>query len=215
MHDDGFLRTCGVDKYAWEVNWDEIKTYDAGSFFSEEFAGTRIPLLSEVIDYAKDTGMKIIIEIKPSGHEKDFEQAVIDIIHEKNFEKDCYIASLNYSVLIRTKEISDDIPTLYIMSLAYGDLSRLEYADAYSVEETSVNSSLVKKVHNAGKVIFVWTVSKKENMKNLIGMGVDNIITNDVELANETSYEYNLNGLKINETIKNIIETINNYLVIQ
>ena len=53
MHDKNFKRTCGVDKNSWEAEYDEIRTYDAGSLFSEDFAGEKIPLLDDVIDYAK------------------------------------------------------------------------------------------------------------------------------------------------------------------
>ena len=53
MHDSNFIRTAGLDAFSWETDWNEIRGLDAGAFFSSEFAGTRIPLLSEALEFAK------------------------------------------------------------------------------------------------------------------------------------------------------------------
>ena len=53
MHDDNLKRTTGVDKNVWEVTYDEIKDLDNGSFFSKEYAGTKIPTLEEAIRFCK------------------------------------------------------------------------------------------------------------------------------------------------------------------
>ncbi len=36
LHDSNFKRTTGVDKNVWDVNYNEVKTYDAGSFIIME-----------------------------------------------------------------------------------------------------------------------------------------------------------------------------------
>jgi glycerophosphoryl diester phosphodiesterase len=80
------------------------------------------------------------------------------------------------------------------MSLAVGDITKIEYADAFSVEASSVNSSLVNKVHNSGKEIYAWTVNKESSINHMIDMGVDNIITDNIELAKDlistSNYSY-------------------------
>ena len=71
MHDSNFRRTTGVSRNVWEVGWEEVQTYDAGSWFSPEFEGERIPTLEEFLQ-AADGRMFLNIEIKATGREQNF-----------------------------------------------------------------------------------------------------------------------------------------------
>lgn len=188
MHDTNFLRTAGVNKNSWELTYKEISALDAGVFFHKSFAGERIPLLSEVIAFAKKKHIHLNIELKPTGHEIDFEKKVVDLILEEDFENKCVITSQLYNVLERVKEYSQDVTTVYVMSFAYGDINRLTAADHFSIEATSVTKSLVSRVHNAGKELYAWTVNTPENINRMIDLNVDNIITDDIILAKECIY---------------------------
>ena len=84
------------------------------------------------------------------------------------------------------KEYDASIHTVYVMSLAYGDITELTAADHFSIEASNVNQSLVKKVHNAGKELYVWTVNTVENMQKMIELHVDNLITDNITLAKDT-----------------------------
>ena len=74
MHDSSLYRTCRVRKKVWELTWEELSQLDAGSFFSREFRGEKIPLLSDVIDFAKENHIRLNIELKPSKEEKGMEK---------------------------------------------------------------------------------------------------------------------------------------------
>lgn len=182
-HDTNFKRTAGVNADSWELTYDEIAKLDVGRFFSEDYAGTHMPLLSDVIAFARENDMKLNIELKPTGHETNFEAAVVAEIRRANFADDCVITSQVYEVLERVKACDDGIPTVYVMSLAYGDINRLTAADHFSVEAMNVSKSLVSEVHKAGKQLYAWTVNTKESITKMVERGVDNIITDDVELA--------------------------------
>ena len=72
------------------------------------------------------------------------------------------------------------------MSLAYGDILSLKYADSFSIEASSVTKSLVKKVHREGKELYAWTVNTEESIMEMINLKVDNIITDNITLAKDT-----------------------------
>ncbi len=186
LHDTNLKRTTGVNQNTWETNYDEIKELDAGSFFSDAFQGEKIPLLEEVILYAKENNLKLNIELKPTGHETDFESSVIDLIHQYDYQDNCVVTSQNYDVLFHVKEYDPTIQTVYVMSLAYGDITKLTYADHFSIEASSITKTLVKKIHNEGKEIYAWTINTEENMQKMISLNVDNIITDNITLAKET-----------------------------
>ena len=97
--------------------------------------------------------------MKPTGHEHEFEEHVARIIETEGFWDRCVITSQVYDVLENVKLCDDRIRTVYVMSLAYGDINRLSAADHFSVEASSVTEKIVSDVHNAGKEIFAWTVS--------------------------------------------------------
>ena len=184
-HDTNLQRVTGVNKDIIEMDYSEIKKLDAGSFFDKRFKNERIPLLSEVLEFAKNNNIRLNIELKPTGKEVDFEKQVVDLIKEYNFENKCVITSQVYSVLKNIKSVDKNIKTVYVMSIAIGNITDAKYADAFSVEATNVNVTLVNKVHNEGKELYAWTVNTKESINKMIDMNVDNIITDNTKLGKE------------------------------
>lgn len=207
-HDANLKRITGVNQFTWELTYDEIKNLDAGSFLDKKFQNERIPLLRDVIIWAKNNNMKLNIELKSTGGEGNFEEKVAQIIQELNYQKDCVISSLTYSTLENVKRIAPDITTVYVMSLAYGDILSLEAADQFSIEATSVTSSLVNKIHQAGKQIYAWTINSTENIQKMIDLNVDNIITDKITLAKNIIYSNKTNST-INEYSKFIHGLLN------
>ena len=195
LHDTNLKRTTGVDANTWEMTYAEIAKLDAGSFFDADFAGEKIPLLSEVIDFAKENGMKLNIELKPTGHETGFEQCVVDEIKNAAFTDSCVITSQVYEVLEHVKAYDDSVTTVYVMSLAYGDINQLTAADHFSVEASNATKSMISQVHNAGKSLYVWTVNTEESIKKMIRLNVDNIITDNISLAKQCIYESRYSSL--------------------
>ena len=188
IHDSSFKRTTGVDKNTWELTLEEVKELDAGSFKDKKFQGEKIPTLEEVIIFAKENNIKLNIELKPTGREENFEETVIDLINKYNFKNDCVITSQIYEVLEKVKKYDKTIETVYVMSLAYGNIISLTAADHFSVEATSATSSLVSAVHKEGKKLLVWTINSEENILKMIDLKVDNIITDNITLAKDVVY---------------------------
>lgn len=188
IHDSNFKRTTGVDKNTWEVNYDEVKTYDAGSYFSSDFAGEKIPTLQEVIDSAKYK-VKLVIEIKLNGHEKsDVTKRVLELIKKNKIEHQSIIASMDKDVLKRVKELDSSIETCYLTAVAYGNLYNWDYIDIYGIESTFVNKTMINEIHNNGKKIFVWTVNSSKLIDKMIELNVDSIITDNPYLVSDSIF---------------------------
>ena len=105
IHDRNTLRTTGVDGIVDQMTLAEVKALDAGSWFSEEFAGTRIPTVREFIEWASKTELEINWELKDYpcyvGDEKAFESAdkLIALIREFGMEKRSVLNSFSDRVL--------------------------------------------------------------------------------------------------------------------
>ena len=70
FHDETINRTCrNIDGTQVEepirttdLTLVQLRSYDAGVFMGQEFAGTKVPLLSEVFDYAEKTGLVVKVD---------------------------------------------------------------------------------------------------------------------------------------------------------
>ena len=93
------------------------------------------------------------------------------------------------------------------MSLAYGDITKLQAADSFSIEASSVTKKLVNKVHNEGKELYAWTVNTEDNIRKMIDLKVDNIITDNISLAKDIIY-----SSKTSNVIQEYIKWVNDVL---
>ena len=183
MHDDTLYRTCKVRGYCWNYTWEELSAMDAGSFFKSHLANEPIPSLSDVLDFALEKDVRLNIELKPSPHENGMEERLVSLLEEKDFIDHCVVTSQKYRTISRIKELNPDISTVYVMGYAYGNVNALSAADNFSINKSSISGKLVSDVHNAGKQIYVWTVNSRTFIEDMMDRNVDNIITDDVPLA--------------------------------
>lgn len=188
MHDSNLKRTTGVDKNVWEVTYDEIKDLDNGSWFDKKYKEIRIPKLEDVLKLAFGK-IRLNIEIKPNGHETDLEKKVADLIAAWHMENTCVVSSMKYESLQKVKTQNADIETAYITSVSYGNFTNLDAADGYSVESSMVTESFVRRAHNAGKKVYVWTVNSEETLSEVIDLGIDAVITDEPVMAKKLIYE--------------------------
>lgn len=188
MHDSNFERTTGLNKNVWEVSWDEVKDLDAGSWFNAKYREARIPTLEEVLKVTRGR-IRLNIEIKPTGHEKQLEQSVAELLEKYHMKDSCVVSSMHYSSLRKIKEVDSEIQTAYITSVSYGDFNGLDAADGYSVESTMVTKGFVNQAHSAGKRVYIWTVNSEDRLERVLKLGADNVITDDPVMARRLIYE--------------------------
>lgn len=87
LHDDSFNRTAGKDKKVWEAEYDEVKHYDAGSWFSPRFSGEPVPRLDDFLKRARGN-VQVMIELKFTGHETGLVEGVVALIEKYDMLND-------------------------------------------------------------------------------------------------------------------------------
>lgn len=193
MHDSNLKRTTGVDKNIWDVDYDEIKDLDNGSYFSSDFSGARICTFEQALELCKGK-IKMNIEVKPDGHGTDLEKKTVDMINQCGMADQVAVASIKYDSLVKVKEYDPSITTMYDMTLAYGNIADIDDVDIYSVDEAFITPSLTFAVnHYQGEVesddsspqkkIFAWTVNQEDNMRKMYFYGVDSLVTDNIQQA--------------------------------
>ena len=182
LHDNSLKRTAGVNKNVWEMDYAEIEKLDAGSSFHKKFRGEKIPTLDEVLKFCKGR-LDLNIEIKYNGKNKGIVKKVVRVIEQNGFEDHCVITSMNYGFLQQVKKANPNIRTGYIMTMTYGSISRITAADFFSVKYTYIDEEFVREAHSLGKEVHAWTVNYRGDIKRMIDVGADNIITDNPVLV--------------------------------
>ena len=185
QHDASMRRTTGVKKNIWELDYADIRDLDCGSWFGAEVSDARIPTLEAAIEFARDADVRLNIELKPTGHETDFAASVAALIRDMDFTDRCIVTSMSYDTLTELKAADPDLTTAYVMSVAYGRVTDLASADEFSVRSSFVTRPLAWRVHSQGKLLHVWTVNTEGAIEKMLDLGADDLITDNVLLAQE------------------------------
>lgn len=192
MHDESLYRTTGDHHNVGEVNLKYIQNLDAGSSFSQEYAGERIPTLEEVIEFAIENDIYLNIEMKSAKTDQNYVQGLVDIIYEYEFQDQCMVASDIYDEIVELKTIAPEITSLYIMHYAFSNIGTMEYVDAFSIKANYISAELVKDIHKNNKKVYAWTVDTESQIKRLLLNDVDGIISNNP--YNTKNIVYNANS---------------------
>jgi glycerophosphoryl diester phosphodiesterase len=175
-HDRDLMRVAGVPRRISEMTLAEVKAVDIGSRFSSEFAGEKVPTLGEVIALARDR-IKVQIELKFYDRDRKLAETVARMVEREHFESQCVVSSLHYDALLRVHQVDPHIRTAAIVTVAIGDIDRLE-VDGVSVNARNLSKRLIRAVKANHKDLYAWTVDDPRQMGTLMERGVPNIVTN-------------------------------------
>jgi glycerophosphoryl diester phosphodiesterase len=180
FHDKDLRRMAGVNKGIWEVTHDEMSQLDIGSWFSAEFADTRVTTLEEAIEAVKGK-MKLNIEMKFNGHDKQLAAEVARIVRDAGFEDQCVVTSLVYRGVQEIARLDEQLRRGLIVTAKLGDATNLD-VNLLAVNANTVTRDLITRAHRAGMEVHVWTVNEPAQMLTMIHLGVDNIMTDSPEV---------------------------------
>ena len=180
MHDSNFKRTTGVNKNVWEVTYPEIKDYDAGFYFSPDYAGEPVPTLEDMLKIAKNK-INLMIELKLTGRgqESSLETQTLELINRYSMINQCTIASMDLKLLENIKKTEPKIDTVYITPLLYSRNFDIDYIDAYSVETTSLSRDITSSIRMQNKKVYGWTANSEAAIDKNLRYHVDGIITDN------------------------------------
>lgn len=188
LHDDRLDRTTGCKGLAMDHDFDEIRSLDAGSHFSKDFAGEKIPLLEEVLEYLMKTDMMLNIEIKtyPPRYTKRLAEETLAAIRKYKAEERIWISSFDHRSLNDFNNLGSGIPMgiLYSESM-YHPVDYLKAFGASAIHPwyVALDRETVDFCHANGVETHVWTVNEPEDYRRMLEWGVDIVITNKPDIA--------------------------------
>lgn len=185
----------------FDMDYEEIRKFDVGMKLHNRFPGQMKmkvykPLLAETIDsveaYVKQNKLeKPIYNIETSLIRKGdgifqpdasvFIEKIMEIVKEKKLSKRVIIQSLDMRTLQYLHEYFPSIKTSLMIDEKQDfeeSIQALGFTPTYySPYYVLVGKGLVDRCHAAGVKIIPWTVNTAKDMRYLINLGVDGLIT--------------------------------------
>jgi glycerophosphoryl diester phosphodiesterase len=143
--------------------------------------GEHIPTLEEVLD-AVGKRVKVLVELKETG----IEENVLDLIQRKRLIENVILISFHEDVLRKVRELNDKVTTGLIYVRHKNPIqSALDLKAEYLLPlYRFTHSANVKKAHEKGLKVIVWTINTKEEALEYKNKGVDGIATDRPDILN-------------------------------
>lgn len=182
-HDRDLMRVAGSRTEIWRSTQADRADVDIGSFFGPEYADQRVPSLREVLELAKGRA-GLFIELKYYGHDRALEAKVVQLVQETGMTSSVVIMSLDYDGIRKTAALQPEWTYGLLNAVALGDLTRL-HVNFLALTAQSVSSTTMRRAHQRGMKVYVWTVNDPVQMSVMMSRGVDGIITDQVAQARQ------------------------------
>ena len=189
IHDPTVDRTTGTRGRVKDMPLRELNSLDAGSFFSGEFKGEKIPTLEEVFD---KVGRRTFINVELTNYNTPRDhlvESVCMLVKKFGLQKRVLFSSFFAANLSQARSYLPEVPTgLLAMPGILGVWPRsFGFAfgkyDALHPNIKNVSQQQIYYVHRLKKRVHVWTVNGKDDIRRLFKWGVDAIFTDDPQLA--------------------------------
>ncbi len=170
MHDAKLDRTTDGNGALADHTLEEIKRVDAGSWKGAQFAGERVPTLSEML---AEISLPVMCEIKDPG--EDIVRETARVVKAAGAE-DCVIIACFDDATLRWAE--HYLPACERLALGKPTAERVKTVHINAPSFEQADEGFVEAVHEADGAVWLWTVDQPADVRYVIALGVDGIISN-------------------------------------
>lgn len=170
IHDETLEGTTNGSGAVADKTLDELKALDAGQ-------GEQISTLEEVLELI-DKKIKVNIELKGLATAEPVVKIINKYIKEKGWANDYFLVSSFIDQELRDFYALNKEIHLGILNSDNIDLSQEINAYSINFAKEKINQDIVKKMHDLGLKVLVYTVNEKDDIKKIIDLKVDGIFSN-------------------------------------
>ena len=187
LHDDNLERTSNGWGVAGRLPWSDLLQVDAGSWFSRDFKGEPLPLLSQVAQRCREHGMMANIEIKPTtGTGPLTGETVARAARELWAEMTPpLLSSFDINALAAAQQAAPELPRGLLLDEWRDDWRALTTqlgCVSIHLNHRLLDEARIAALKDAGLRILVYTVNKPERAAELLRAGVDAICTDRIDI---------------------------------
>lgn len=186
FHDPDLERTCGVDANIVDLTWPQIAELRVD--------GTEpIPKMTDLLDRWPD--LRFNIDCKSD----EALEPLADLIASRSLLDQVCVGSFSLKRLralrrrlgsrLLTSMAPSEIAALRVVGRLPGSHPRAAQVPTDAGRLTVVNKRFIENSRRAGVPVHVWTINDAAEMHRLIDLGVDGIMTDDVDLLRDVMVE--------------------------
>lgn len=180
MHDANLKSLAGLNVTPQDLTLEELKQID----IFENGYQTKISSFDDYLNRANQLNQKLLIEIKTSR--KDSAQMMDHFLEKYGAKIKVYghqMQSLDYHVIEKVTQYDKEIPVFFI--LPYNSVFPRTNASGYTMEYSTLDEYFVTKLWNTEQKLYVWTINGSESFNKSLHLGVDGMITDNLEMVQE------------------------------
>lgn len=201
IHDAMVDRTTNGSGYVQDLRLIDLKQLDASFNHHSKFKRETIPTLDEVLYKFSN---RIALNIELSNYRSPFNplpEKVAQLIEAHKLQQNLLISSFNPFALRRFHQLKPDIPIgLLVYPGLLGSLSGSKLGEllisygSIHPEKSLVTPELIMKSHQHRRRIYPFTINSASEMKRILSLEVDGIITDDPLTARKVIDSQKLSG---------------------
>ncbi|MEK4228162.1 glycerophosphodiester phosphodiesterase [Solibacillus sp. FSL H8-0538] len=185
IHDEAINRTSSGRGLVKDMTLQQLRAFDYGAWFHEDFAGEVIPTLAQVLDVFSGTPHQVNIELKSDVFVyAGLEQLVLREVEAHKMTERVVISSFDHEAVQRVGMLAPHVENAALFSTIVLDVAEYVKSIPAKAIHVSYHYALRKPVReaiNAGCVIRVYTVNTLQRLNILREIGVDAIFTDEPE----------------------------------
>jgi len=183
IHDHSLERTTNGFGLVSNHDLSDLVQLDAGSWFSENFKGEKIPLLREVLErFSQNTLINIELKNYHAPHDT-LTETVMKLVNELDIWDSVLFSSfLPRNLELIHKQKPDAKTALLCPSGVQGWLFRSSFYLNISPEiihpaESDASTKYIEREHQRGRRVHVWTINDEDRARELFINRIDGIFT--------------------------------------
>lgn len=178
MHDANLESLAGVDLAPQDLTLEELTALDV----TENGFTAKIPSFEAYLDKADELNQKLLVEIKTSKQDsKDMMSRFLTSYGQRLKEKNHQLQSLDFQVIDASVAYDQNLQAFFI--LPYNTIFPQTKAAGYTMEYSTLDETFTNRMFDTGKQVYDWTINEEESISKSFQLGVDGMITDNVELV--------------------------------
>lgn len=189
IHDATLEGTTSGTGLVAEHTAQQIVELDAGSSFSQVFAGEPVPLLSHVVDFLHDhPEIGLVLEIKGDWEREPLQRALA-LVDVPELSARLIVESFSVETMAAARDLAPQLRRELLIGEEPEDLIGLcSDLDVRGIGPDGRllqrRPGLVEDLHTAGLTVNVWTLNEPDHWAAAVELGVDGIVTDRPDRLN-------------------------------
>ena len=186
IHDEMLDRTTDGHGPISHRSVEQLRALDAGSWFQPEFAGERIPTLSDALDHVAGRAEHIYPEVKGIRQPSDVDR-IVQIVRNSPMSARTTFISIDWNILERVRARDASVRVGFIVTTAdlFDDALARATADPAAILDLNHEIALdepavVQRARDEGVEVVTWTVNEPAEATLLRQSGVTGFTTDHV-----------------------------------